>query len=48
MIGLDAKVIATGESYDLEAHLRTFAPNGKVTRFRHLTDTHQHWLASRP
>jgi ketosteroid isomerase-like protein len=48
MIGIDAKVISTGKTFtDLEAHLWTFAPNGKVARFRHLTDTHQHWLASR-
>ncbi len=49
LIGIDAKVLATGKTYtDLEAHLWTFAPNGRIASFRHLTDSHQHWLASRP
>lgn len=30
---------------DLEMHLFTFE-NGQVTRFKHLADTHQHWLAA--
>jgi hypothetical protein len=29
---------------DLELHLWKFAANGKVARFRHVVDTHQHWL----
>lgn len=49
LIGIDAKVNATGKTYsDLEAHLWTFAANGRVARFRHLADSHQHWLANRP
>jgi len=49
LIGIDAQVIATGKTYsDIEAHLWTLAPNGRVARFRHLTDSHQHWLANRP
>jgi ketosteroid isomerase-like protein len=48
VIEIDAKVHATGKSFrDLELHLWTFAANGKVARFRHVVDTHQHWLASR-
>jgi len=48
VIDIDAKVNATGKAFrDLELHLWTFAPNGKITRFRHVADTHQHWLASR-
>lgn len=31
---------------DLEAHLWTFGPDGKVTGFRHLTDTHQLAMAT--
>lgn len=33
---------------DLEAHLWSFDAHGKVARFRHLLDTHQHWLALQP
>jgi len=29
-----------------EAHIFHFNGNGKVSRFRHAADTHQHWLAS--
>lgn len=28
-----------------EAHIWRFDANGKVRRFRHRADTHQHWLA---
>lgn len=49
LIGIDAKVNATGKSYsDLELHLWTFGAKGKISRFRHVADTHQHWLATRP
>jgi uncharacterized protein len=48
VIEIEAKVNATGKSFrDLELHLWTFAATGKVARFRHVVDTHQHWLASR-
>ena len=30
---------------DVELHLWTFDAQGKVARFRHVADTHQHWLA---
>jgi uncharacterized protein len=30
-----------------EAHLWHFGPDGKVQRFGHKADTHQHWLAWR-
>jgi ketosteroid isomerase-like protein len=33
---------------DLEMHLWTFDAEGKVARFRHVADTHQHWLALQP
>ena len=41
-------VKATGRRIrDLEMHLWTFAPDGKVARFRHVVDTHQHVTAYR-
>ena len=47
LIRLDATVRATGKRVkDLEAHLFTFDDAGRVTRFRHFVDTHQHLLAS--
>lgn len=49
VIDIEAKVNATGKTFrDHELHLWTFAPNGKIARFRHVVDTHQHWLANRP
>ena len=33
---------------DLEMHLRTFGPDGLVTRFRHCVDTHQFAQATSP
>jgi ketosteroid isomerase-like protein len=48
IVDLEATANATKKPLrDLELHLWTFAPNGKVSRFRHVVDTHQHWLASR-
>jgi len=45
---LEIAVRATGRSFqDVELHLWTFDPHGKVARFRHVVDTHQHWLAMR-
>jgi uncharacterized protein len=32
---------------DLELHLWTFGKDGEVTRFKHLVDTHQHYLVWR-
>ena len=47
-VQLEATVRATGHHIvDLEAHLFTFDAQGRVTRFRHFVDTHQHWIASR-
>jgi ketosteroid isomerase-like protein len=41
-------VRATGRIInDVELHLWTFDAQGKVARFRHVADTHQHWLALR-
>lgn len=46
VIRLHARVRATGrEVKDLEMHLWTFGPYGKVSRFRHLADTRQFALA---
>jgi hypothetical protein len=37
----------TGKSFDdLEAHLWGFDAKGRVNAFRHLADTHAHWLAN--
>jgi ketosteroid isomerase-like protein len=48
IIHLEATVRATGRSFsDLELHLWTFDAQGKVARFRHVVDTHQHWVAAR-
>ena len=48
VIHVEIAVRATGRSFsDLELHLWTFDANGKVARFRHVADTHQHWLAAR-
>jgi uncharacterized protein len=47
-IHLDITVRASGKKVvDLEAHLFTFDSAGKVTRFQHLLDSHQHVLAIR-
>jgi ketosteroid isomerase-like protein len=47
LIRLEATVRATGKRVkDLEAHLFTFDDAGRITRFRHFVDTHQHLLAS--
>lgn len=48
VIHVEIAVLATGRSFrDVELHLWTFDPHGKVARFRHVVDTHQHWLAMR-
>ncbi len=47
VIDIEATVKTTGHAYrDLELHLWTFGPSGKVSKFRHFVDTHLHWLAS--
>jgi hypothetical protein len=47
-IFVDLTVKATGGTIrDLEAHLWTFDDDGKVARFKHLADTHQHVRAFR-
>lgn len=47
-IGIEATVKSTGKQIrDVELHLWTFDDAGRVARFRHVVDTHQHWLASR-
>lgn len=46
VIGLEAIVLPTQKPIrDLELHLWTFDLQGKVAKFRHFVDTHQHWLA---
>lgn len=48
IIRLEATYRPTGKTVkDLEAHLFTFDEAGRVTRFRHFIDTHQHLLATR-
>jgi uncharacterized protein len=44
------RVKATGKTFadDPELHLWTFGPDGRVVSFKHLADTHQHWLALQP
>jgi uncharacterized protein len=47
LVNIELRAKATGKVYrDLEAHLWTFGPDGKVAKFRHLTDTHQLALAT--
>lgn len=49
VVHLDCKVKSTGKSIrDLEMHLWTLDDNGRVSRFRHLADTHAHVLALQP
>lgn len=39
----------TGKRFDdYEAHVWTFSPRGQVIGFRHIIDTHSHWLANQP
>lgn len=46
VISIDITVKTTGRRIrDLELHLWTFDAEGRVGRFRHMLDTHQHWLA---
>ena len=48
VIQIEASVRATGKRLrDLELHLWSFDAAGRVAKFRHVVDTHQHWLASR-
>jgi ketosteroid isomerase-like protein len=48
IIRLEASYRPTGKAIkDLEAHLFTFDESGRVVRFRHFVDTHQHLLATR-
>jgi ketosteroid isomerase-like protein len=48
-IDFDITVKATGKRIqDLEMHLWTFGPDGKVTAFRHVFDTAKHVEAQRP
>ena len=48
VIHIEIAVRATGRVIsDVELHLWTFDAQGKVARFRHVADTHQHWLALR-
>jgi len=46
-IQIEARIKNNGRMIrELEMHLWTFDKDQRVTRFRHLVDTHQHWLAS--
>lgn len=43
VINVEVAVRATGRSFnDVELHLWTFDAQGKVARFRHVVDSHQH------
>ena len=48
-VTLDLEVVSKVNGYvdrELEMHLWTFGADGKVTRFKHLCDTHQHVRAA--
>jgi uncharacterized protein len=48
LIRMEATFRSTGKKLkDLEAHLFTFDEGGRVTRFRHFADTHQHLMVTR-
>jgi len=48
LIGIEAKIRSTGKPIrDDEVHLWTFDDQGKVKAFRHIVDTHQHFLAAK-
>ena len=49
-VALAAKVKASGKQWreEHEIHLWTFGPDGKVVAFKHVVDTHAHWLALQP
>jgi ketosteroid isomerase-like protein len=49
LIDVEATVKATGKRYveEDEVHIWYFDENGKVVRFRHRVDTHQHYQAWR-
>ncbi len=44
-----AKIRSTGKSFEdgFEMHWWRFGDDGKVAGFRHVVDSHSHWLASR-
>jgi len=48
MVEVEAKIRSTKKPIrDIEFHLWTFDDQGKVKAFRHVLDTHQHYLASK-
>jgi uncharacterized protein len=48
LIEVDVTVTATGRRFqDVEVHVWTFGPDGKVTDFRHHVDTAKHAAAAR-
>ena len=48
MILIEAKIRSTGKPIrDHEVHVWNFDDQGKVKGFRHIVDTHQHYLASK-
>ena len=49
LIALEGTVNETGAKIadDAEVHLWTFGPDGKITDFKHIVDTHQHVEAVR-
>ena len=48
MVDIEAKIRSTKKPIrDLEFHVWTFDDEGKVKSFRHVLDTHQHFLAAK-
>ena len=49
-VALAGQVKATGKQWsdDQEIHLWTFGSDGQVVAFKHVVDTHAHWLAMQP
>lgn len=47
--GIRATIRSTGKLLEdgFELHIWRFRDDGKVSAFRHVVDSHQHWLASR-
>jgi hypothetical protein len=48
VIHIEATIAATGKQLrDLELHLSSADASGQVAKFRHVVETHRHWLVSR-
>jgi ketosteroid isomerase-like protein len=48
LMSIQATIRSTGKQiHDEEVHVWIFDDPGKVKGFRHIVDTHQHWLAAK-